>query len=181
MCPCMQDLCHLHCCLLPQLWDFMRPPSHPTPAPHLHLKSQEPAARRTLLGCQSRLSTVERMGFLMCLQTHLCGEGVAAEGQHHHPQSPPGILGSLLMLVRAPSAPGAALGHCPAVTAWAWGVHPSVLPSVSISRSSSLLFPNTTPIHPSIHPPTHPSPLFFPQDRPTWAVPEPHQSFSCSK
>lgn len=68
--------------------------SHPSPAPHLHLKSQEPAARRTLLGCQSRLSTVERMGFLMCLQTHLCGEGVAAEGQHHHPQSLPGIWGA---------------------------------------------------------------------------------------
>lgn len=38
---------------------------------HLHLKSQDPAASRTLLGCQSRLRTVERMGFLMCLLTHL--------------------------------------------------------------------------------------------------------------
>lgn len=38
---------------------------------HRHLKSQEPAARSTLLGCQSRLRTVERMGFLMCLHTHL--------------------------------------------------------------------------------------------------------------
>lgn len=41
---------------------------------HRHLKSQEPAASSTLLGCQSRLSTVERMGFLMCLHTHLQGE-----------------------------------------------------------------------------------------------------------
>lgn len=38
---------------------------------YLHLKSQAPAASSTLLGCQSRLSTVERMDFLMCLQTHL--------------------------------------------------------------------------------------------------------------
>lgn len=41
------------------------------PPSHRHLKSQEPAARSTLLGCQSRLRTVERMGFLMCLHTHL--------------------------------------------------------------------------------------------------------------
>lgn len=97
----------------------LRPPSHPPPAPHLHLKSQEPAARRTLFGCQSRLSTVERMGFLMCLQTHLCGEGLAAEGQHHHPQSPPAISGGWLRLVRVPNAPGAALGHRPALAVWA--------------------------------------------------------------
>lgn len=38
---------------------------------YLHLKSQEPAASRTLLGCQSRLRMVERIGFLMCLLTHL--------------------------------------------------------------------------------------------------------------
>lgn len=37
----------------------------------LHLKSQEPTGRSTLLGCQSRLRTVERMGFLICLHTHL--------------------------------------------------------------------------------------------------------------
>lgn len=58
-------------------------------APHRHLKSQEPAARRTLLGCQSRLSTVERMGFLMCLQTHLRGERLGSVGEHHHPWEPP--------------------------------------------------------------------------------------------
>ena len=40
------------------------------------MKSQEPAARSTLLGCQSRLRTVERMGFLMCLHTHLDTAGV---------------------------------------------------------------------------------------------------------
>lgn len=39
--------------------------------PHLHLKSHEPAASKTLLGCQSKLRTVERIGFLMCLLTHL--------------------------------------------------------------------------------------------------------------
>lgn len=38
---------------------------------YLHLKSLDPAARRTLLGCQSRLRMVERIGFLMCLHTHL--------------------------------------------------------------------------------------------------------------
>lgn len=38
---------------------------------YLHLKSQHPAASRTLLGCQSRLRMVERIGFLMCLHTHL--------------------------------------------------------------------------------------------------------------
>ena len=38
---------------------------------HLHLKSQDPAASRILLGCQSRLRMVERIGFLMCLLTHL--------------------------------------------------------------------------------------------------------------
>lgn len=38
---------------------------------YLHLKSEDPAARRTLLGCQSRLRMVERIGFLMCLHTHL--------------------------------------------------------------------------------------------------------------
>lgn len=38
---------------------------------HLHLKSHDPAARSTLFGCQSKLRTVERMGFLMCLLTHL--------------------------------------------------------------------------------------------------------------
>ena len=56
--------------------DSCPPPSHPSlrcwqGPPHRHLKSQEPAARSTLLGCQSRLRMVERMGFLMCLQTHL--------------------------------------------------------------------------------------------------------------
>ena len=34
------------------------------------LKSEEPAAIRTLLGCQSTDRTVERIGFLMCLLTH---------------------------------------------------------------------------------------------------------------
>lgn len=38
---------------------------------YLHLKSQDPAASRMLLGCQSRLRMVERTGFLMCLLTHL--------------------------------------------------------------------------------------------------------------
>lgn len=38
---------------------------------NLHLKSHDPAASRTLLGCQSRLRMVERIGFLMCLHTHL--------------------------------------------------------------------------------------------------------------
>lgn len=38
---------------------------------YLHLKSHDPAARSTLFGCQSKLRTVERMGFLMCLLTHL--------------------------------------------------------------------------------------------------------------
>lgn len=38
---------------------------------YLHLKSHDPAARSTLFGCQSRLRTVERIGFLMCLLTHL--------------------------------------------------------------------------------------------------------------
>lgn len=51
-------------------WLARAPLSGGWPA-HLHLKSQEPAARSTLLGCQSRLRTVERMGFLMCLHTHL--------------------------------------------------------------------------------------------------------------
>lgn len=37
----------------------------------LHLKSQDPAASRALLGCQSKLRIVERIGFLMCLHTHL--------------------------------------------------------------------------------------------------------------
>lgn len=37
----------------------------------LHLKSQDPAANKMLLGCQSRLRMVERIGFLMCLLTHL--------------------------------------------------------------------------------------------------------------
>ena len=35
------------------------------------MKSHDPAARSTLFGCQSRLRTVERIGFLMCLLTHL--------------------------------------------------------------------------------------------------------------
>lgn len=35
------------------------------------MKSQDPAASRILLGCQSRLRMVERIGFLMCLLTHL--------------------------------------------------------------------------------------------------------------
>lgn len=35
------------------------------------LKSEEPAQSSTLFGCQSRESTVERIGFLMCLLTHL--------------------------------------------------------------------------------------------------------------
>lgn len=39
--------------------------------PNLHLKSHDPAAKRTLLGCQSKQRMVERMGFLMCLHTHL--------------------------------------------------------------------------------------------------------------
>ena len=43
------------------------------PCPDLQWKSAEPAASRTLLGCQSRLSTVERMDFLMCLLSHLVG------------------------------------------------------------------------------------------------------------
>lgn len=38
---------------------------------HLQWRSADPAARRMLLGCQSRLRTVERMGFLMCLLSHL--------------------------------------------------------------------------------------------------------------
>lgn len=38
---------------------------------YLHLKSHDPAARSTLFGCQSRLRTVERIGFLICLLTHL--------------------------------------------------------------------------------------------------------------
>lgn len=67
--------------------DFRAPP----PA-HLHLKSQEPAARSTLLGCQSRLRTVERMGFLMCLHTHLDTRTGRGEGdrhsQHPRPQCP---------------------------------------------------------------------------------------------
>lgn len=32
--------------------------------------SVEPAARRTELGCQATERTVERSGFLMCLETH---------------------------------------------------------------------------------------------------------------
>jgi len=35
------------------------------------LKSDEPAANKTLFGCQDNDRTVERMGFLMCLLTHL--------------------------------------------------------------------------------------------------------------
>lgn len=62
------------------------------PPAHLHLKSQEPAARSTLLGCQSRLRTVERMGFLMCLHTHLDTQTRRGEGdrspQHPRPQCP---------------------------------------------------------------------------------------------
>lgn len=38
---------------------------------YLLLKSHDPAARSTLFGCQSRLRTVERIGFLICLLTHL--------------------------------------------------------------------------------------------------------------
>ena len=37
----------------------------------LTLKSVEPHAKRTLLGCQSREVTVDFSGFLMCLATHL--------------------------------------------------------------------------------------------------------------
>lgn len=36
----------------------------------LTLKSELPAARRTLLGCQSIVVTVDLMDFLMCLETH---------------------------------------------------------------------------------------------------------------
>lgn len=65
--------------------------------PHRHLKSQEPAARSTLLGCQSRLRTVERMGFLMCLHTHLdraAEQGAGGEAQTGHlPTSLPQRLG----------------------------------------------------------------------------------------
>lgn len=43
---------------------------------HLHLKSHDPAASKTLLGCQSKLRTVERIGFLMCLLTHLQKEKI---------------------------------------------------------------------------------------------------------
>ena len=35
------------------------------------LKSEEPAAMSILFGCQSNDSTVDRMGFLICLLTHL--------------------------------------------------------------------------------------------------------------
>lgn len=139
-------------------------------APHRHLKSQEPAARRTLLGCQSRLSTVERMGFLMCLQTHLRGERLGSVGEHHHPWEPPWAFGrGWLRVVRAPSAPGAALGPHPAVAAWAWGVPASVSPSVSTSSSSSSL-PHLqllwSPISQSIHP-SHPSIHLFPISPPS--------------
>ena len=34
------------------------------------LESEPPAARRTLLGCQSRLKIVDRIGFLRCFDTH---------------------------------------------------------------------------------------------------------------
>ncbi len=34
------------------------------------LNPVDPAARRQLLGCQSRAVTVDLMGFLMCLATH---------------------------------------------------------------------------------------------------------------
>lgn len=39
---------------------------------NLQWRSADPAANRMLLGCQSRLRTVELMGFLMCLLSHLC-------------------------------------------------------------------------------------------------------------
>lgn len=61
----------------------------------LHLKSQEPAASSTLLGCQSRLSTVERMGFLMCLQTHLQTRTGGGEGR-----------GTGSLSTQVPSTPG---------------------------------------------------------------------------
>lgn len=44
---------------------------------HLQWRSADPAASRTLLGCQSRLRTVERTDFLMCLLSHL-------QGSEHH-------------------------------------------------------------------------------------------------
>ena len=34
------------------------------------MKSQDPTASKMLLGCRSKLRTVERVGFLMCLLTH---------------------------------------------------------------------------------------------------------------
>lgn len=37
---------------------------------HSSLKSQDPTASKTLLGCQSKLRTVERVGFLTCLLTY---------------------------------------------------------------------------------------------------------------
>lgn len=38
---------------------------------YLQWRSADPAAKRMLFGCQSRLSTVDRMAFLMCLLNHL--------------------------------------------------------------------------------------------------------------
>lgn len=71
--------------------------------PYLHLKSQEPAASSTLLGCQSRLSTVERMGFLMCLQTHLETRTGRGEGR-----------GTGSLSTQVPSAPGTPHSRGPA-------------------------------------------------------------------
>jgi hypothetical protein len=77
------------------------------PTPHLHLKSQEPAARSTLLGCQSRLRTVERIGFLMCLHTHLDDAGARGAGRW---------AGALVS--RLPASPTAQIGGVWAC--WMW-------------------------------------------------------------
>lgn len=175
--------------------------------PHRHLKSQEPAASSTLLGCQSRLSTVERMGFLMCLHTHLQGE------ECRYPQSPQArckalrpLSGSGWGLHELPLATSLCQqpGHGDSAASPAVGSCSTSLTSPSGSSSASSSISSLTPlshlylqsiIHPppfhplphlhlSIHPTFH-LPTLFPSIHPhplqTGGPKAAHQSFSCSK
>ena len=47
----------------------------------LTLKSVDPHAKRTLLGCQSKDVTVDFRGFLMCFATHLGNKTVPYSGK----------------------------------------------------------------------------------------------------